>query len=165
MNRRILLALAAVLSVASTGALADWSPGDGYKMHSPQLPTPNGLDICLAHQAIADDFKCSQSGPITDIHFWVSWKGDVADFRAAQWQVSIHADMAGQPGITLWTLDPGRANISSPPYGTGDQGWRCPRNSLTISHDHTNIYQVNITQIGKPYNQCGLAICYAAKSP
>jgi len=28
MNRRILLALAAVLSVASTGALADWSPGD-----------------------------------------------------------------------------------------------------------------------------------------
>ena len=153
MNRRILLALTAVLSVASTGALADWSPGDGYKMHSPQLPDKNGMDICLVHQAIADDFKCSQSGPITDIHFWVSWKGDVADFRSAGWQVSIHADSAGQPGITLWTLDPGRANISSRLYGTGDQGWRCPRNSLTISHDHTNIYQVNITHIGKPYNQ------------
>jgi hypothetical protein len=142
-----------VLLVSSTLTLADWSPGDDYKMHSPQLPNPNGWDICLIHQPIADDFKCSQSGPITDIHFWVSWKDNVANFRAVEWQVSIHSDMAGQPGINLWTLDPNRTDISSRPYGTGDQGWHCPRNSLTISHDHTNIYQVNITKISKPCNQ------------
>jgi hypothetical protein len=122
-------------------------------MHSPQLPDKNGWDICLVHQPIADDFKCSQSGPITDIHFWVSWKGDVANFRAVEWQVSIHSDMAGQPGMTLWTLNPTQASISSRLYGTGDQGWRCPRNSLTISHDHNDIYQVNITKISKPCNQ------------
>jgi hypothetical protein len=77
----------------------------------------------------------------------------VADFRAVEWQVSIHSDMAGKPGITLWTLDPNRADISPRSYGTGDQGWRCPRNSLTISHDHNDIYQVNITKISKPCYQ------------
>jgi hypothetical protein len=47
---------ALILSFTSTFALADWSPGDDYKMHSPQLPNKNGLDVCLVHQAIADDF-------------------------------------------------------------------------------------------------------------
>lgn len=142
-----------VLSVASTLAYADWSPGDDYKMHSPQLPNKNGLDICLVHQPLADDFKCSQSGPINDIHFWVSWKGDNDDFRNVTWNIALCANSFGKPGTVLWILNPGHANISSRFYGTGDQGWRCPRNSLTISHDHTNIYQVNITKIGNPCNQ------------
>jgi hypothetical protein len=137
----------------SSAALSDWSVGDDYKMHSPQLPNKNGWDICLVHQAIADDFKCSQSGPINDIHFWVSWKGDNDDFRNVTWNIALCANSFGKPGTVLWILNPGHANISSRLYGTGDQGWHCPRNSLTISHDHTNIYQVNITKIGNPYNQ------------
>jgi hypothetical protein len=143
-----------VLSVSSTLVYADWSPGDDYKMHSPQLPDKNGWDICLVHQAIADDFKCSQSGPINDIHFWVSWKGDNEDFRNVTWNIALCANSFGKPGTVLWVLNPAHANISPPRlYGTGDQGWHCPSNSLTISHDHTNIYQVNITKIGNPYNQ------------
>jgi len=143
-----------VLLVSSTLVYADWSPGDDYKMHSPQLPNKNGWDICLVHQAIADDFKCSQSGPINDIHFWVSWKGDNDDFRNVTWNIALCANSFGKPGTVLWILNPDHASISPPRlYGTGDQGWRCPRNSLTISHDHDNIYQVNITKIGNPYNQ------------
>ena len=38
-------------------------------------------------------------------------------------------------------------------YGSGDQGWYCPHDSLTISHDHTNIYQVNVTEISSPFHQ------------
>jgi hypothetical protein len=70
---------------------ADWSPGDAYKMHSPQLPNAKGNDICLVHQAVADDFKCSETGYIRDIHFWVSWKGDVTAFSRVGWNVSICA--------------------------------------------------------------------------
>jgi len=140
------------LLISST-ALSDWSPGDDYKMHSPQLPNKNGWDICLVHQAIADDFKCSQSGPINDIHFWVSWRGDNDDFRNVTWNIALCANSFGKPGTVLWVLNPGHANISSRLYGTGDQGWHCPGTSLTVPHDHTNIYQVNITKIGNPYNQ------------
>lgn len=137
----------------SSAVLGDWSPGDSYKMHSPQLPNPNGWDICLVHQAIADDFQCAQSGPISDIHFWVSWKGDDTVFKSRTWQVSICADRAGQPGVTLWTLGSTNATISSRLYGKGDQGWYCPNSPISVPHDHTDIYQVNITEIRDPYNQ------------
>ena len=55
-------------------AQAHWVPEDGHKMHFPQMPDPSGWDICLRPMAVADDFQCSASGPISDIHFWVSWK-------------------------------------------------------------------------------------------
>jgi hypothetical protein len=61
---------------STTVALGDWDPGDGHKMHWPQNPDPFGWDICLHDQLVADDFLCTASGAITDIHFWVSWTGD-----------------------------------------------------------------------------------------
>ncbi len=142
-----------ILLLISSASFGDWSTVDRHKMHNPQLPNPNGWDICLVHQAIADDFQCSQSGPISDIHFWVSWKGDEASFKSVTWQVSICADRAGQPGATLWTLGPGNATVSSRLYGKGDQGWHCPRYSLTTPHDHADIYQVNVTEIPDPFYQ------------
>jgi hypothetical protein len=43
--------------------------------------TPNGIDIRLddadgVTRHIADDFPCNTPGPITDVHFWGSWKYD-----------------------------------------------------------------------------------------
>jgi hypothetical protein len=142
-----------VLLVSSTLTLADWSPGDDYKMHSPQLPNKNGYDVCLVHQPLADDFQCSQSGPITDIHFWVSWRGDKDDFKNVTWNIAICANSSGQPGRVLWQLKSGGAKITYRSYGTGDQGWHCPGSSLTVPHDHTNICQVNITGISDPFYQ------------
>jgi hypothetical protein len=138
------------LSMASTLAFADWSPGDQYKMHSPQLPNSIGNDICLVHQAIADDFQCSESGYIRDVHFWVSWKGDVEDFRKVSWNVSIRADSSGNQGRVMWTLNQANASIKQRLYGTGTQGWRCPSTGQNISIDHTKYYQVNITGITDP---------------
>lgn len=142
-----------VLFVASVPALADWSPGDDHKMHSAQLPDKNGWDICLVHQGIADDFQCTETGPITDIHFWVSWKGDVEDFASVRWKVSIYDDASGRPGGSLWTLSRGDGNITYRPYGTGDQGWHCPSAGLTQPDDHSNYYQVNITEIQNYFEQ------------
>jgi len=142
-----------VLLVSSTLTLADWSQGDDYKMHSPQLPNKNGLDICLVHQALADDFQCSESGLIKDIHFWVSWRGDNEDFRNVTWNIALCANSLGKPGTVLWQLNPSRAKIIYRLYGSGDQGWYCPSTGLNIPDDHTNIYQVNITGISDPFYQ------------
>ncbi len=142
-----------VLLVSSTLTLADWSPGDDYKMHSPQLPNKNGHDICLVHQALADDFKCSQSGLITDIHFWVSWRGDKDAFKNVTWNIALCANSSGKPGRILWQLHQSRATITYRLYGNGNQGWYCPGTGLNVPNDHINIYQVNITDISDPFYQ------------
>ena len=48
------------------------------KMHFPQLPDPNGWDVKAdGGLCLADDWQCDGTGPVRDIHFWGSWKGDV----------------------------------------------------------------------------------------
>ncbi|MCP4708274.1 MAG: hypothetical protein GY869_06595, partial [Planctomycetes bacterium] len=130
----------------------DWQVGDGYKMHYPQLPDPCGWDICLVHQGVADDFLCTADGPITDIHFWISWTGDdigEVDF----WNIQLYEDDNGLPGNPVWFW-----------YGDGDvtinlwepgglQGWYCPSQGTWSPDDHNQIYQVNITNIQDPYFQ------------
>ena len=82
MNRKSTLTVLAVLMLATAPVVADWDPGDGHKMRFPQLPdlNPTGLDANATdlHQlALADDWKCSQTGPVSDIHIWGSFKNDV----------------------------------------------------------------------------------------
>ncbi|MCB9854638.1 MAG: hypothetical protein H6818_03040 [Phycisphaerales bacterium] len=136
-------------------ASADWNPGDNFKMHFPQLPDPEGWDICLVDQWIADDFECTESGPINDIHFWISWREDVEgpidDFT---FEVNIFRDAGGMPGPQLWQLGPpGSATITVRPYGQGFQGWNCPSTPFIHTNDHFAFYQVNITNILEPFQQ------------
>lgn len=142
-----------VLFVASSAALADWSPGDEHKMHDAQPPDKDGWDVCLVHQGIADDFQCADTGPITDIHFWVSWKGDLEDFNSVTWKVSICDNGAGRPGRSLWTLGRSDGNITYRYAGKGNQGWICPGTGLTEENDHKDYYQVNITEIQDHFEQ------------
>ncbi len=50
-----------------------------HKMHWPQLPDPNGWDVraCFGpdgkQKVLADDFRCTSNGLITEITFWGSW--------------------------------------------------------------------------------------------
>ncbi len=133
----VLTATIAFVAVAlvATPATADWNEGDPYKMHFPQLPdrTPNGVDVLgtypyLAPTAqfgkiLADDWKCSQDGLVSDIHIWSSWlydelpfgtlpdgTGTVQDPRAVGFKLSIHANVPADPnnggyshpGVELW---------------------------------------------------------------
>lgn len=74
---RKLFVLGCVLALAGP-ALADWDKFDGHKMHFPQYPDEDGWDvkaddgICLA-----DDWMCTGTGPVSDIHFWGSWKDGI----------------------------------------------------------------------------------------
>jgi hypothetical protein len=146
-----IFAVASVLCT-STVLLGDWNPGEPYKMHAPQLPDPNGWDVCLMHQFIADDFMCTETGPITDIHFWTSWQQDNVGWIEG-WYVAIYSDDHGWPGTSLWAWN-GVGNLNIRPYSKGTQGWRCPPpQNEQVFVDHNSTYQVNITNIPEPFFQ------------
>ena len=152
MKKLILTALCLVF-VAGT-ALADWQPGNPHKMTLPQLPDPFGWDVHFEHYYVADDFECSESGPLRDIHFWISWQaddiGDVTD-----WYIYIYGDDSGlQPDLfaQYWMLSQ-PYDYEVVPAGTGFQGWLDPNSPPGIPNDHTQYFQVNITNIQQPFIQ------------
>jgi hypothetical protein len=153
MKKLITICLAATIILAISGvANADWMQGDSYKMHYPQLPDPQGWDVDFNYSGavFADDFLCTETGSITDIHFWVSWKNDQVGSITG-----IDARIAnGNPSDWSWTRTflPDKFTIAGPSYGS--QGWDDPSpDSEYISQDHTNYYQVNIKDITNPFIQ------------
>lgn len=92
-------------------ASADWVPSDGHKMHFPQLPDlENGMDVLVsAPKILADDFLCTQTGPITDVHMWASWLGDqIGDphidlYIFSDIPASQSATGYSMPGELLWS--------------------------------------------------------------
>jgi len=145
----------AIVLLAGVGpaTLGDWNPGDPHKMHFPQLPDPQGWDVCVVDQWVADDFKCTKTAPIDDIHFWVSWRGDImGDINMLQPDISIWSDAGGRPGARLWTWN-GAGDVAARLYGTGVQGWTCPSAGEMRYPDHNMFLQVNITKIANPFTQ------------
>ncbi|MDH7502304.1 MAG: hypothetical protein QHJ82_06260 [Verrucomicrobiota bacterium] len=98
-----LLCASAIGAGLAAAAWADWNPGDPYKMERPMLPdeTQSGRDVLASYVAIpqddpisyiiADDWRCSETGPITDIHIWGSWLNDRTDPQAV-FYLSIYTD-------------------------------------------------------------------------
>jgi len=131
--------LAAAVGVMATVARADWDVGDPYKMHWPQLPADSGGSISTL--VYADDWQCTESGPVTDVHFW-TWTFSAGPLPAScVFQVSIHDNIPvgpggySIPGDLLWEQDflPGQYTIR--PWGTYP------------------FWQVNITDIREPFIQ------------
>ncbi len=154
MKRRALITtVAALLLVVAGQAVADWKVGDPYKMHYPQLPDPNGWDVNMTNFTLADDFRCTQSGPITDIHFWESWKADW-DGVVTGATVSIYAASAtGGPDGLLWSRT-FVGTITQYQVGYGVQGWDDPqRDTNCVYPDHNYFYEVNIVNIDNPFYQ------------
>ncbi|MHC4396423.1 MAG: DUF7901 domain-containing protein [Planctomycetota bacterium] len=140
-----------VLFAAGT-ALADWIPGDDFKMHYPQLPDPFGLDVmATVPKILADDFQCAESGFITDVHFWGSWRDDVIG-DITNVHLSIHADIPdpdgtgrgySMPGLELWSLDTDGAIIL--PVAPSPQGWYNPNTAEYYPDNHVQYFQYNIS--------------------
>jgi hypothetical protein len=155
-----ILALLAVAGCVVAPALADWNPGDPYKMHFPQLPDPTGWDVnATTPIVLADDWLCTETGPVSDVHLWVSTHGYDGPPPIQGVQLSIHSNIAGppfsQPGATLWTLNlpVPSPNVVIRPYGQGPEGWYDPSTGQFNRPDHTMFYQVNITDIPNPFVQ------------
>jgi hypothetical protein len=155
MRQRIIGILVSMLLIGATGiAVADWEPGDGHKMHFPQLPDPNGWDVDFHDWWLGDDWKCSETGPITDIHFWYSWARD--EVQDIPWiSISIYSDDPGPPSKPyeeLWSRQflEGEFIIAGP--WTGDQGWYHNPDQWW-ENDHQQYYQINIVDISNPFEQ------------
>jgi hypothetical protein len=139
-----------VTALVITGlAQADWNPGDPYKMHFPQMPDPFGWDVDIDDlYAVGDDFLCTETGPITDIHFWTSYRfGILAPIDTLH--VAIYSDNPNGPGgfsqpdQLLWARSYLPDMISTRLAGIGDQGWYTPPDDA-MPFDHQEYYQVNL---------------------
>ncbi|MFH1013769.1 MAG: PKD domain-containing protein, partial [Thermoplasmatota archaeon] len=109
---------------------------------------------------LADDWMCSESGPVDDIHFWGSWMDDQIGAILA-FSVAISADIPenppsipySRPGVTLWerTFYPGDWVVAGPWLGA--QGWYDAGEGFYISDNHLQYWQYNIEQIDDPFIQ------------
>jgi hypothetical protein len=66
-------------------------PTDGKTWCQPPDLTPQGIDIRVDNQSLADDFACKNTGLLTHIRLWGSWKGDHKG-RIKMIDVQIHPD-------------------------------------------------------------------------
>jgi hypothetical protein len=91
-------------------AWADWNPGDSYKWLQPPDPNPDGVSVRVNFPVtLADDFQCTESGLITDIHLWGSVLYDEpppnAPFILGIWSnVPDGQEPFSHPGTLLWSM-------------------------------------------------------------
>ena len=159
----ISIVLVVFLMVAATDkARADWDPGDGHKMHYPQLPDSDGWDVRATFPVfLADSWQCSQTGPVDDIHIWGSWKGG-QEGAIDGISVMILGNLPQEPYDTilqfdqiLWQRTFGLGEFTSRPCGDGtqSQGWYNPMTGEAIAADHVEYHQINIVDIAEPLAQ------------
>ncbi len=109
----------------------------GLKWKQPPDETENGIDIRCdrsdgIQRVLADDFKCTTTGPITKIVFWGSWKNDIKG-KISNIHLSIHDDMPANdpanpnnfsmPRSVLWTKDVGPADFNEMVHYQGEPEW------------------------------------------
>jgi hypothetical protein len=144
---------------------ADWDVGDPYKMHYPQLPdlSPTGMDVVASisfdgsfpiDKWLADDWRCTASGPVTDIHIWGSWLDDFVPQSPipgthGSFQLAIYDDIpAGpsgefsRPGNLLWSRNFGPGTYTGRLYGLAPEQFYDPNLNEIIGTD-TQVWQYN----------------------
>jgi len=101
--------------VVINAAQPTWIPGDPAKWIQMPDVSDTGIDIRDdvgdgKLRRLADDFRCTQTGPITDVHFWGSWlddnKGNIEYIRLSIYEDIPDSDGGGpeysKPGVELW---------------------------------------------------------------
>ncbi len=154
MRRASQLFTVVVLSLGLLAALsyADWSESDGHKMHYPQLPDETGWAVNATQPLIlADDFMCTETGWIKDVHFWGAWRNGIEGTVTA-FILSFHTDIPAdqnpdgysKPGSTLVEI-PVEYFITTPPIDPPTrEGWYDPLTGEIIEEDHTAYFQYNV---------------------
>jgi hypothetical protein len=171
MVRRILLVVAVALLAVSVSALAHWDPTEPAKWVQFPDETYYGIDVNASYNYIlADDFECTESGPIKDIHIWASWLFDYLPYGRAdsvKFTLSIHADIPdtssptgySMPGDVLWYMDfhPGEFTVQMW-NDTVQEGWMDPADGSYLFPADQIIWQYNfIIPDGAEFYQNGSA--------
>jgi hypothetical protein len=120
-----------------------------HKMHFPQLPDTIGWDVnATMPKTLADDWQCSQTGWVTDIHFWGSWKDTDGNPYTDNFLtpmpffiLSIHENIPAtpdtpwsRPGRQVWGWGGEIPGIPSEPPSL--EGWYDPNTGLWNCNDH-----------------------------
>ena len=119
-----------VFRVVMTGTLG-WRqpqpiPNNVTKFRQNFDPSMRGLDVLatwltnnMPATLLADDFICTRTGPISDIHVWGSWLNDKVDQRPTFWvgiwdDVPRSGNVHSHPGQLLWwqQFNPGQYRAS-----------------------------------------------------
>ncbi len=112
-----------------------------------------GVDVNNTQFMLADDFRCTASGPITDIHIWGSFTNDVLPPEGPGgliFDVSIWSDVPkgvgasySHPGQVLWTrtFTPGSYVADHIYRGLPGEWWHDPGTPNWTQWADKNIYQ------------------------
>jgi hypothetical protein len=133
-------------------------------MHFPQLPDLTGWDVrAMTPTMLADDWLCTASGPVLDIHFWGSWKQGLTG-QITSFTINIYSDDPVGPGgsdpvntyskpdLRLWEFDFDDFGVV-PVDPPSMQGWYDPSIGQWNHPDHQNFFQYNIVDIQNPFPQ------------
>jgi hypothetical protein len=157
----LIMATITAVGVFAASASADWNVGDPSKMHYPQLPVNdpvNHTGITVAADVpglLADDWRCTETGAVSDIHIWGSWLLGVPD-PMAQFKLSIHSNVdatPSHPGPELWSAIIGPAQYTNRLWlGDRTGHWYDPLGRVPLQDDR-NIWQYNFENLPAPYVQ------------
>jgi hypothetical protein len=122
---------------------ADWDEGYCYKMHYPQLPDPQGWDVYAwgYPYMVADDWQCTETGPVTDIHIWGSWASDNA--TNPDFHLEIRDNFSWYPGNILWQRNFTESDYTVRWNDTGPQGFLYPGIGSPAEDNHNLTFQYN----------------------
>ncbi len=130
-----------------------------HKMHYPQLPDEDGWDVSCGNSwpYLADDWECSESGHVKDIHFWGSWKDDIVGiidgFRIWIAEDSGKCYPNTQSWNVLWEQYFTDFEVSDPIIPGCLEGWYDPIDGSFVSQNHGTYYQYDIVNISDPFYQ------------
>jgi len=142
------------------GTTESWTCGynfPNHKMHFPQLPDEDGWDVHVDYPYfLADDWTCTETGPVTDIHWWGSWlggnEGTIDQFVIKIWS-DVPADQAdpasySHPGEELQTILAPPGYFVATPIDPTDiniwQGWYDPSIPSNNYPDHQQYFQYDL---------------------
>jgi hypothetical protein len=129
------------------------------KMHFAQYPNPVGWDVrsCFSHERpdyvtqMADDWQCTESGPVSTIVFWGSWLddriGSIIAFHVEIYENSYEGGYSHPIGEPLWERIFPYYMVEITDRREGEQGWYDPPPGDWRLSDHRQFFQYEIRNI------------------
>ena len=121
-------------------------------LQPPDLST-NGVDVDNATVQLADDFRCSQTGPITDFHVWTSFRNDELPpegLTNVAFTLYLYKDVPAQvpenpfshPGALVWSREFPAGSYAAGRISAGtSEWWHDPLQNTWVFPGDSQVYQ------------------------
>ncbi len=175
-----------IVSVMAAPAAADWNSGEDTKMTIPMTPDlETGVDILtglwinsagteLVAKFVADDWRCSSTGTIDDIHIWASWLGDNTPTDDpsdhGSFILAIYSDVPAPtggystPGDLLWSEVFSPGEYIGRLWADASETFYDPNDDKILGTD-TEVWQYNFYPTTPPEQKDGQIYWLAVSNP